>query len=87
MIGVGQLDSRVNKMNGREPHAGAAWWKGKSPKKKPSPYQRAMATGCRHTSCLTSWLRYVGVGIMGRRFGSLSLRQLPPVQRMPTALR
>jgi hypothetical protein len=101
MLGVGQLDSRVNKMNGRpctivtrddrvrEPRTGAAWWKGKSPKKnnKPSPYQRAMATGRRHTSCLTSWLQYAGVGIMGGRFGSLSPRQRPLVRRIPTALR
>ena len=36
---------------------------GQQPKKKPSPYQRAMAAGCRHTSCLASWLRYAGVGI------------------------
>ena len=36
---------------------------GQQPKKKPSPYQRAMTTGCRHTSCLTSWLQYAGVGI------------------------
>ena len=58
---------------------------GQEPKEKPNPYQRAMATGCRHTRCLTSGCDMLGwVSRVGE---SNSPRQRPLVRRIPTALR